>query len=1049
MKTIRRRFSLALMIVLEIVFLGQLAAGEDRVILKAVADTGLSSIEVEADLSGGGAPAVPIRQNQNWSGFEKKVLLLSFDTAPIQGWTVKRADLLLTLATHDLYAVGACTVLSPWQPGTSMYWTSEEGASSWKYRKNPAAGQTVSQENFWAGPETTLASVAWANPSARYSHAGPGGLIRRQTEHGIQLRIPLDPEVVQMLSAGVAFGLAITDDKGQVAEAYSLKGTGYPYRYNAAEDIWVYTSDIHDENLRPQLEVTGEPTDRNPPAAITDLSVSSTDSVTGEVILGFRAPADGEFDRVLAYEVVSTRGGLTERSWDKASPIPAWAIPRPSEPGAGESLTLFTLEPGEYEVGIRAVDFAGNRSPAAITRVRVPQRRYRTLPIPKVTSGLSGGSPVQVEDKMVISAIPEMAKLDPVSGLLLLDGDAYQKNDNYLLHNEIWDSSSKRIKLQGMRNEVLAFKLIVSLPSGMQQLSNIRLRATDLAGPSGKIAVDPNLRAFRLWYVKTASSNRPVVGPNAELIEDVRLRPSAWHSEVCLPLTDRLPSFDIPSRDNKVEGQRYQAVWFDLYLPPDMPPGAYQGGILIEAEEVRRPAEIRLEVEVLPFRLPDKNRFSVEVNRYNSPLQWLGINTESEELVRGMPTPERNANRELLHDFYRMAHQHRTVLTALPYSQSGSLSYDFVPEMSGEGTNRRVKSWSEFDFWMGPLLDGSAFSPEKGYIGPGINTPVDHVFLPFFEAWPMPLDVSTYRDFSPLKTRLEFAEWAKQSRRLEQAFTPEYREGWIEVAEQFFRHFREKGYVGTQYQFFYNNKYYFKVNFFSERSASGTSFWLLDEPVDFDDFDANRFFHELARAATEASAGDLKVGFRVDVSQPEMVRDLWNGLVDIWMVGGARHAAATLQLRRRLISGENYWSYGGGPSPSAPHINLQQSFLWLWAKGDTGNMPYWNTFGGTGSAWENGDALAVFYRGPDYPGGSDFFPGPLAGTRLKVIRRAEQDIEYLHLLAESRGWSRKEVQEALRSYADDPTAALLTFEKLTLQQLFQLRQAVIDLLQEQ
>ena len=86
-------------------------------------------------------------------------------------------------------------------------------------------------------------------------------------------------------------------------------------------------------------------------------------------------------------------------------------------------------------------------------------------------------------------------------------------------------------------------------------------------------------------------------------------------------------------------------------------------------------------------------------------------------------------------------------------------------------------------------------------------------------------------------------------------------------------------------------EYYFKVPYFGSQlttsSNYGSSFWLLDEPTDYDDYMANAFFLNLARKGwTSANAPDVKFAYRVDVSQPEMSRGLWNNICDLWVLGG-------------------------------------------------------------------------------------------------------------------------------------------------------------------
>jgi len=224
----------------------------------------------------------------------------------------------------------------------------------------------------------------------------------------------------------------------------------------------------------------------------------------------------------------------------------------------------------------------------------------------------------------------------------------------------------------------------------------------------------------------------------------------------------------------------------------------------------------------------------------------------------------------------------------------------------------------------------------------------------------------------------------------------------------------------------------------------GASFWLMDEPSDFDDYDANAFIMRLGRLGWQAAdAPKVRMAGRTDVSQPEMVRGLWDGVADVWCLGGWQRFAPTAAARRRWLTEEQHWCYGGGARIDAAPVAQVQAALTRWVGGITGWMPYWNAFDGGADAWRKARHMAVYYTGRNYAGGKKTYPGPIASVKLKHFRRCQQDIEYLHLLARRKGWDRRRVRLALRNCADDPAAPLWTFEKLTLEGVRQLRQRVI------
>jgi len=238
-------------------------------VLPVTADVGITSVRGKMRYSNALGPSTVIRQNQNWAGFEAKTLLMAFDAEAIKGWTVSKAHLNLYVAKGDFYGLGLCTVLAPWREGRTLNWTERAGSPCWDFVRCPEPGAEPGEDNWWAWPGSAIYSVSWAHPSARYSHAGPQDLVRAKTEDGrfLHLQVPVDPALVESLAIGACYGLILTDDKGQVTESYSLIGPAYPYRYNEAEDSWVFTNDIQEETLRPTLEVVGEAIDQTPPAA--------------------------------------------------------------------------------------------------------------------------------------------------------------------------------------------------------------------------------------------------------------------------------------------------------------------------------------------------------------------------------------------------------------------------------------------------------------------------------------------------------------------------------------------------------------------------------------------------------------------------------------------------------------------------------------------------------------------------------------------------------------------------------------------------------------
>ena len=267
--------------------------------------------------------------------------------------------------------------------------------------------------------------------------------------------------------------------------------------------------------------------------------------------------------------------------------------------------------------------------------------------------------------------------------------------------------------------------------------------------------------------------------------------------------------------------------------------------------------------------------------------------------------------------------------------------------------------------------------------------PIEVFYLPLHENWPTPIEPNYNGDY-----------WA------DRAFTPEYRRAFVEASRQFAAHLDEKGWSGTLFHCFFNGKNDFK----SKGWSRGSSPWLLDEPANFQDFWALRYFgaafHEGVHQAGPTRA---KMLFRCDISRPQWQRDALDGLLDYNVVGGAMRSYRRIVLDRKASEGQVVVEYGSSNAIEASNVQPLAWSLDAWTLGVDGVLP-WQTVG-RGDSWEKADPLALFYPGRDGK-------TPIPSVRLKAFRRGQQDVEYLTLLVKETGEPRwavaRRVREALR-----------------------------------
>ena len=238
----------------------------------------------------------------------------------------------------------------------------------------------------------------------------------------------------------------------------------------------------------------------------------------------------------------------------------------------------------------------------------------------------------------------------------------------------------------------------------------------------------------------------------------------------------------VPVADDPA-GAKYGSLYVEVYVPHEAAAGDHKGKLTLKAGDQTLTLDVSL--HVWNFTLPDYLSFLPEMNCY------------------GLPENER--------DYYRLAHAHRVVLNRVPYHHRGDVEDGCAPVWDGKRLD-----WTAWDKRFGPYFDGSAFDdlPRKG-------VPLEGFYLPLFENWPTPMEGNYNGDY-----------WA------DRAFPDSYRKNFVEVSRQFAEHIRGKDWDDTLFQCFFNGKNNFKEHGWSR----GTCPWLLDEPSNFQDYWALRWF---------------------------------------------------------------------------------------------------------------------------------------------------------------------------------------------------------------
>jgi hypothetical protein len=954
--------------------------------LRAIADTWIAVPEFDKFRSPEAGPGHGTDQRLIIKGREA-LALLQFDFSVIRGMTVSRAVLRVHREPDPapLHTVGLSTVSGSgaWSESGAAFHTARDGGKPWSY-----AGSDIVDVTFGQG------GSLYSYQRAR--DAGNGWY-----------EVDVPPTLIHALATGDQYGLLLDDEKGQTQTRHQLSSREGPHPpelvVEGARIDTVAPGPVHARGARRGDVVTPTPEDAG--------TLGRTTLDPGTAIVRFGGAGDDAGAGVATrYELRYSEKPINPSNFDAAASVSRWNLD-PLAPKANPLDTRNTLRddvtavveglaPGQvYYFAARATDEAGTAGPvSALGRYRAYAR-----PTPKLPDVASSAPRKAVAQRPSVWVAEEMWKIDPRTGNALEGGSG-----NYRAGNAVWDAGAGKVRLQGARNEFVAFQVVVEGKdlSGVEVTVDQPLFAASKLPPIFSKA--GAIQLYREWFV-------PDDRQTAE--------PRGWYPDPLLPLNG---PFDIPARDNGVPGQTAQPVFADVYIPHDAKPGIHIGALAVKIGSERR--RIALEVEVLPFTLPDKLSFLVDLNCYS------GVNS-GYNLRRG--TPEYRA---LEVAYHRMAHLHRANLDVLGYSHNGSVDSDHAPGMTGEGANTRISDWTAWDAHFGTILDGSAFRDL-----PRASVPVPAIYLPFFENWPGDLRRSyRFNDYPVARTEEEYrqivARHALESAPVEESFSKDYQDRYPAVAEQFAEHLKQRGWTNTEYMVYFNNKYYYKR---PSQGGRGVSWWLLDEPNHRDDVRAISFLASLLKRGFDKHP-DVPIRLRTDISRVEWIRDLLAGQIDVNCV--SQHFFDKNRYLRNDTRrfGRVFWHYSSPNHPRDTNVAMRAWCLRVWLSGGQGVVP-WNTVRGA-EAWERAEPLTLFYVGSKFG-----INAPFASLRLKAFRRGQQDVEYLNLLSKHRGWDRDSVSQAVSGVLDlagayrqnqEEDAGSVSFQGVTDSQIERVRRRV-------
>ncbi len=533
------------------------------------------------------------------------------------------------------------------------------------------------------------------------------------------------------------------------------------------------------------------------------------------------------------------------------------------------------------------------------------------------------------------------------------------------VRNCLWDGDN--VRLLAARNETISTNLV--LEAATEDVSGLTVRLQKLVGPGGveissRQATSADLFDYRgrnieLFYVRYLKimgcsilnyehyDERHVPKRFRRPHDDNGTANGGWsdrpdhdrsYPDIAVPLELHWP-FDIAKGTS-------QAIWIDIYVPMNTPPGMYQGEIIIEeASQVIR--QIPVQLRVLPFSLPELPtcRTMIYVSDEDINQRYEGM-----PYMDDAPLANAKHSRLIMNRHFQMAHRHRT-----------SLIQNHTP------IERMDAVWQD-------RLSGSLFTPEHGYEGIGVGVGNNVFSIGTYGLWP----------------------WKEGGK-----------DAMQRNADSWVSYFDSKQFATPTDYFLYlidESDAYSEIESWSRwiQDSTGPGHRLKSLAT----LSAPNALAHTPSLLIPMSTLNLGMTSQWQTAVSHFQKSVGK---DFYMYNGARPASGCLAIEEdgvgvRMLpwcqfkfsvsrwfiwSGTYYNNFQGGMGQT----KLFSSAHTFGSKGSRSD-----SLGETGWNYNNGDGI-LFYPGADkvYPEESYNVDGPIASLRLKHWRRGIQDYEYLQL----------------------------------------------------
>ena len=515
---------------------------------------------------------------------------------------------------------------------------------------------------------------------------------------------------------------------------------------------------------------------------------------------------------------------------------------------------------------------------------------------------------------------------------------------------DIEDSGNVVLELHAARNESESFQLALK---ANQPLHELNIEIQPFLHANGEASLEP-VRTYRQHLL------------HIEETPNTRYGRSGWVPDALVPLIH--PSTGKPT-GGKYGGERfnidkrgYISFWFDQYIPADALPGLYHSELRIHTADGESETR-KISLRVSPVTLPRQNALKACFQLSPASVQ------HSHKMKRGQASSLMTAYQALLQEH---GVDNWSPGTGFNYGANGVK----VTVIAG----RLIIDWREFDRHVTAALDGSAFADGR---------PAQCLFLPYW----MPI-----RDGHRIVSKRLNKDNVDQ---IDEALLAQ----WFAQLEA---HLRKKGWLDRAMLFYLDEPFlqdwkydaFQKVAGIARKSAPGIKIMLTDGYRGSDGYAKGRELDE-----TFQSLIDIWNPVTWQVSTPERLgfyrQRAARGETNMWCqtIGNANKNKPFLNLFPEFdIAFHRMWgvlSWDMGFSA----LEMWAAVVW-WDEQNKRRIDPWTEAQGF-PGWQqtvNGEGRLLYPGTADAIGGPDI---PIATIRLKAIRDAIEDYQYLQLLEAS------------------------------------------------